>query len=206
MCRAKAGLASLLKWRQLWFELSTLFLLTWLWLREFKPRFYAWTDTEIVMLSKWKELSSGIKWNHGRVHFLLRSISPSQIHLNYSVIVPCFSSPSQKENLLNAFSNQNVGKYSTFSNGNTFSAPSQMEYMFYISRNLLRFFSMEIPSQLLLKWSTCSTSVLMISYEIRKSLESKNSHSAHQSTYLFALCMVWATPIKVMPGWIILQV
>ena len=75
----------------------------------------------------------------------------SQIHLNYSVIVPCFSSPSQKENLLNAFSNQNVGKYSTFSNGNTFSAPSQMEYMFYISRNLLRFFSMEIPSQLLLK-------------------------------------------------------
>ena len=128
----------------------------------------------------------------GRVHFLLRSISPSQIHLNYSVIVPCFSSPSQKENLLNAFSNQNVGKYSTFSNGNTFSAPSQMEYMFYISRNLLRFFSMEIPSQLLLKWSTCSTSVLMISYEIRKSLESKNSHSAHQSTYLFALCMVWA--------------
>ena len=69
--------------------------------------------------------------------------------------------------------------------------PSQMEipselllkwsimYMFYISRNLLRFFSMEIPSQLLLKffsieipsqfllkWSTCSTSVLMISYEI----------------------------------------
>ena len=86
-----------------------------------------------------------------RVHFLLRSISPSQIHLNYSVIVPCFSSPSQKENLLNAFSNQNVGKYSTFSNGNTFSAPSQMEYMFYISRNLLRFFSMEIPSQLLLK-------------------------------------------------------
>ena len=117
---------------------------------------------------------------------------PSQIHLNYSVIVPCFSSPSQKENLLNAFSNQNVGKYSTFSNGNTFSAPSQMEYMFYISRNLLRFFSMEIPSQLLLKWSTCSTSVLMISYEIRKSLESKNSHSAHQSTYLFALCMVWA--------------
>ena len=74
--------------------------------------------------------------------------------------------------------------------------PSQMEipsqlllkwsimYMFYISRNLLRFFSMEIPSQLLLKWSTCSTSVLMISYEIRKSLESKNSHSAHQSTYL----------------------
>ena len=25
---------------------------------------------------------------------------------------------------------------------------------------------MEIPSQLLLKWSTCSTSVLMISYEI----------------------------------------
>ena len=101
-----------------------------------------------------------------RVHFLLRSISPSQIHLNYSVIVPCFSSPSQKENLLNAFSNQNVGKYSTFSNGNTFSAPSQMEYMFYISRNLLRFFSMEIPSQLLLKWSTCSTSVLMISYEI----------------------------------------
>ena len=129
----------------------------------------------------------------GRVHFLLRSISPSQIHLNYSVIVPCFSSPSQKENLLNAFSNQNVGKYSTFSNGNTFSAPSQMEYMFYISRNLLRFFSMEIPSQLLLKWSTCSTSVLMISYEIRKSLESKNSHSAHQSTYLFALCMVWAS-------------
>ena len=103
---------------------------------------------------------------NGRVHFLLRSISPSQIHLNYSVIVPCFSSPSQKENLLNAFSNQNVGKYSTFSNGNTFSAPSQMEYMFYISRNLLRFFSMEIPSQLLLKWSTCSTSVLMISYEI----------------------------------------
>ena len=95
----------------------------------------------------------------GRVHFLLRSISPSQIHLNYSVIVPCFSSPSQKENLLNAFSNQNVGKYSTFSNGNTFSAPSQMEYMFYISRNLLRFFSMEIPSQLLLKWSICFTSV-----------------------------------------------
>ena len=132
----------------------------------------------------------------GRVHFLLRSISPSQIHLNYSVIVPCFSSPSQKENLLNAFSNQNVGKYSTFSNGNTFSAPSQMEYMFYISRNLLRFFSMEIPSQLLLKWSTCSTSVLMISYEIRKSQESENSHSAHQSTYLFALCMVWATHIN----------
>ena len=129
---------------------------------------------------------------YGRVHFLLRSISPSQIHLNYSVIVPCFSSPSQKENLLNAFSNQNVGKYSTFSNGNTFSAPSQMEYMFYIRRNLLRFFSMEIPSQLLLKWSTCSTSVLMISYEIRKSQESENSHSAHQSTYLFALCMVWA--------------
>jgi hypothetical protein len=42
--------------------------------------------------------------------------------------------------------------------------PSQMEipsqlllkwsimYMFYISRNLLRFFSMEIPSQLLLEW------------------------------------------------------
>ena len=118
-------------------------------------------------------------WFSGRVHFLLRSISPSQIHLNYSVIVPCFSSPSQKENLLNAFSNQNVGKYSTFSNGNTFSAPSQMEYMFYISRNLLRFFSMEIPSQLLLKffsidipsqfllkWSKCSTSVLRISYEI----------------------------------------
>ena len=90
----------------------------------------------------------------GRVHFLLRYFSPSQIHLNYSVICPCFSIPSQKENLLNAFSNQNVGKYSTFSNGKTFSAPSQMEYMFYISRNLLRFFSMEIPSQLLLKWST----------------------------------------------------
>ena len=95
----------------------------------------------------------------GRVHFLLRYFSPSQIHLNYSVICPCFSSPSQKENLLNAFSNQNVGKYSTFSNGKTFSAPSQMEYMFYISRNLLRFFSMKIPSQLLLKWSICSTSV-----------------------------------------------
>jgi len=70
--------------------------------------------------------------SYGRVHFLLRSISPSQIHLNYSVIVPCFSSPSQKENLLNAFSNQNVGKYSTFSNGNTFSAPSQMEYNVHV--------------------------------------------------------------------------
>ena len=53
--------------------------------------------------------------------------------------------------------------------------PSQMEipselllkwsimYMFYISRNLLRFFSMEIPSQLLLKWSICSTSVEIFS-------------------------------------------
>ena len=134
---------------------------------------------------------------YGRLHFPSQSdhlyiregTFPSQIHLT-------FSNPSQllcnSSMFLNAFSNQNVGKYSTFSNGNTFSAPSQMEYMFYISRNLLRFFSMEIPSQLLLKWSTCSTSVLMISYEIRKSLESKNSHSAHQSTYLFALCMVWA--------------
>ena len=40
-----------------------------------------------------------------------------------------WSPKSQKENLLNAFSNQNVRKYSTFSNRNTFSAPSQMEYI-----------------------------------------------------------------------------
>ena len=52
--------------------------------------------------------------------------------------------------------------------------PSQMEIpsqlllkwsicSMYISRNLLRFFSMEIPSQLLLKWSICSTSVEIFS-------------------------------------------
>jgi hypothetical protein len=29
-----------------------------------------------------------------------------------------------------------------------------MEYMFYVSRNLHRFFSIETPSQLLLKWSS----------------------------------------------------
>ena len=51
----------------------------------------------------------------------------------------------------------------------TFSDSSQMEYMFYISRYLLRFFSIFISSsqlKCLFKWSTCSTSVLMISYEI----------------------------------------
>jgi hypothetical protein len=34
----------------------------------------------------------------------------------------------------------------------------------------------EIPSQLLLKWSTCSTSVLMISYEIDHVLLENHSH------------------------------
>ena len=53
----------------------------------------------------------------------------SQIHLNYSVIVPRFSSPSQKENLLKT-----------------------------ISLHTGWTFSIRIPSQIHLKWSICSTS------------------------------------------------
>ena len=89
----------------------------------------------------------------------------SQIHLNYSVIVPCFSSPSQKENLLKTIS---IHARWTFS----IRIPSQILLKSPSSDNLLKTisthtrctFSIRIPSQVLLKWSICSTSQIHLRF------------------------------------------
>ena len=112
---------------------------------------------------------SKVSRNFGRVYFLLRSISPSQIHLRFKTEKPSqIHLKCEKGYILKSTSSDNLLKTISRHTRWTFSiripsqillkSPSSDNLLKTISRHTRWTFSIRIPSQLILKWSMCSTS------------------------------------------------